>query len=211
MARIASQISAYMNIELDRLTPNLSMVFYDQGITSTRDISLKMKAIYQDSLDMFMELASPAAIYLQVSIEEFEEIFKGEDNNDTENVLQNIYPRAESLELFALTIGGKVSTKIESLFEENEYPLGYMLAVLGYSPGYCGWHISGQKKLFASLKPRKIGISLNEGFLMTPLKSVSGVLVGGKREIHLFTPNYSFCKSCKTHSCLPRMKELKEE
>ncbi len=76
---------------------------------------------------------------------------------------------------------------------------------LAYSPGYCGWHISGQKKLFEYLHPEKIGITLNDSFLMIPLKSVSGVLISGKREIHKFKNDFSFCSLCRTKSCLARM------
>jgi hypothetical protein len=46
---------------------------------------------------------------------------------------------------------------------------------------------------------------------MTPLKSVSGVLVAGDKEIHRFKPKYPFCKVCQTHSCLQRMKMLGPE
>jgi hypothetical protein len=77
---------------------------------------------------------------------------------------------------------------------------------LRYSPGYCGWHISGQKKLFAHLGPEDIGIVLNDSFLMQPLKSISGVLVLGKKEIHLFDNNYRFCSECTTNSCRERLK-----
>lgn len=81
--------------------------------------------------------------------------------------------------------------------------------VLSYSPGYCGWHISGQKKLFQYLEPEKIGISLNDSFLMTPLKSVTGLLVAGKKEIHIFNEGaYDFCNLCKDRTCQERMKRL---
>jgi hypothetical protein len=83
------------------------------------------------------------------------------------------------------------------------------LRVLGYSPGYCGWHISAQKKLFKALGPERIGITLNASYLMTPLKSVSGVLVAGPSEIHLFKPSFSFCKLCKSYSCHERLQDLK--
>lgn len=73
--------------------------------------------------------------------------------------------------------------------------------VLMYSPGYCGWHVSGQGKLFQYLQPEKIGITLNDSFLMIPLKSISGVLVAGDWEIHRFTSNYPFCSQCKTRTC----------
>jgi len=76
--------------------------------------------------------------------------------------------------------------------------------VLGYSPGYCGWHTSGQKRLFEYLDPGRIGITLNESCLMSPVKSVSGVLVAGPAPIHLFEPRFTFCDGCRTRSCRSR-------
>ena len=77
--------------------------------------------------------------------------------------------------------------------------------VLRYSPGYCGWHISGQKKIFEYLKPEDINIKLNDSFLMDPLKSITGVLLCGHKKIHMFKRNYNSCKSCKTKSCIDRI------
>jgi hypothetical protein len=79
---------------------------------------------------------------------------------------------------------------------------------LGYSPGYCGWHLSGQKKLFENLKPEEIGITINESFLMSPLKSVSGVLVHGDKEIHVFDASFNFCSDCKDQTCYDRMERI---
>ena len=81
-------------------------------------------------------------------------------------------------------------------------------AVLRYSPGYCGWHVSGQKKLFEYLEPGRIGIRINESYLMEPLKSVSGVLIAGRREIHIIEDSYPFCRECETHSCQERIAAL---
>ncbi len=77
--------------------------------------------------------------------------------------------------------------------------------VLPYAPGYCGWDMSGQAQLFAYLRPEEIGITLNNSFLMRPLKSVSGVLIAGPAGIHCFRPAYSFCVECKERECLERM------
>jgi hypothetical protein len=74
-----------------------------------------------------------------------------------------------------------------------------------YSPGYCGWHVSGQRKLFAFLHPEDIGITLLDSFLMRPLKSISGVIVVGKKEIHILEDSYPFCGECKTRSCRDRI------
>ena len=79
---------------------------------------------------------------------------------------------------------------------------------LRYSPGYCGWHISGQRALFARLHPESIGITLNDSFLMDPLKSVSGVVVVGPAEIHRFDATYDFCGDCSTLSCRDRIEAL---
>ncbi|MFH1844938.1 MAG: vitamin B12 dependent-methionine synthase activation domain-containing protein, partial [bacterium] len=57
---------------------------------------------------------------------------------------------------------------------------------LRYSPGYCGWHVSGQRALFAALQPETIGITLRPSCLMEPLKSISGVIIGGPAASHLF-------------------------
>ncbi len=89
--------------------------------------------------------------------------------------------------------------------EEEATPAPF---VLGYSPGYCGWHITGQRKLFAHLTPDEIGMVLNDSCLMSPLKSVSGVLISGRRDVHIFKPGYGYCPQCKSHSCLARMKRL---
>lgn len=85
------------------------------------------------------------------------------------------------------------------------------MAVMRFSPGYCGWHVSGQKKLFARLQPERIGISLNDSCLMQPLKSVSGVIVAAPKEVFDIDDTYSFCADCITHSCRDRFKALSEK
>ena len=135
--------------------------------------------------------------------------------------------------LYAVTLGGKVTSQIDDLFQTHDFALGMMLdsacsvaadnashlmeryfyeklerangcSILGYSPGYCGWHVSAQKKLFAYLEPERIQLFLNSSYLMHPLKSVSGVLVAGNREIHDFDASFTFCKECKNRTCQDR-------
>ena len=77
--------------------------------------------------------------------------------------------------------------------------------VLAYSPGYCGWHLSGQRALFGCLRPEEIAITLNARCLMQPLKSVSGVLVAGAPGMHAFGPDFPFCEQCTTRACEARI------
>jgi hypothetical protein len=84
-------------------------------------------------------------------------------------------------------------------------------AVLAYSPGYCGWHVSGQRKLFEVLRPERIGITLRESFLMEPLKSVSGVVIAAPPSVHDFEASYPFCNQCETRGCRERIRSLPAE
>jgi hypothetical protein len=77
--------------------------------------------------------------------------------------------------------------------------------VLPYSPGYCGWPTRGQKPLFDALRPEEIGVTLNDSCLMSPIKTVSGVLVAGTAEAHRFRPDFPFCDDCQTRECGRRM------
>lgn len=79
---------------------------------------------------------------------------------------------------------------------------------LDYSPGYCGWDITGQRALFARLAPGEIAIKLNESCLMSPLKSVSGVIVVGPVAIHQIEPGYECCEKCGERSCKDRKGEI---
>ena len=81
-------------------------------------------------------------------------------------------------------------------------------AIMRFSPGYCGWHMSGQKKLFEFLRPEDVGIQLLDSFLMSPLKSISGVMVLGDRGIFDFKDSYGFCSECRSHTCRERIERL---
>ncbi|WP_455669698.1 vitamin B12 dependent-methionine synthase activation domain-containing protein [Phocaeicola sp.] len=70
-----------------------------------------------------------------------------------------------------------------------------------FSPGYCGWHVSEQQKLF-SLFPVSdpCGIRLTDSSLMVPIKSVSGV-IGVGANVHKM--EYT-CGLCTYDKCYRR-------
>lgn len=52
-----------------------------------------------------------------------------------------------------------------------------------YSPGYCGWALTEQKKLFALFDEAPCGVRLNDSCLMLPIKSISSVIAMGPRVV----------------------------
>lgn len=79
--------------------------------------------------------------------------------------------------------------------------IGVGRTALDYSPGYCGWHVSGQRRLFEALAPEEIGVRLNDSYLMRPLKSVSGVILVGPAGMHRIERTYPCCASCADRRC----------
>jgi hypothetical protein len=152
-----------------------------------------------------------------------------------ELVVGRIVARSQALALYVATLGEALPARIRRLFDEDALAEGYMLdavasvgadllsdllaerfeatlagrgletRVLPYSPGYCGWPTTGQKPLFAALRPGEIAVTLNDSCLMSPVKSVSGVLVAGPGAAHRFRPDFPFCRECQTHECGRRM------
>jgi hypothetical protein len=226
-------MSKIIEFGIMEIQPEKDIVFKEFGIPKIDLVSEKNQQLYSEAIKVFQETSKLIVIYSEISKEKFERVYVGEENNSNETPVRQIFPKADGLILFALTMGKEVSEKIETLFKENDFALGSMLdciaslaadkavkkleitfsdnfpntCVLSYSPGYCGWDISGQKKLFEYLHPEKIGITLNDSLLMIPLKSVSGVLIAGKKNIHKFKNDFDFCSLCRTKSCLERMRE----
>jgi hypothetical protein len=91
----------------------------------------------------------------------------------------------------------KIQESLKSLMEEQGLKITNR-----YSPGYCGWELKEQAKLFGLLPEHFCGISLSESMLMKPIKSVSGI-IGIGRDV---TYDHYTCNYCKDVNCLYRGK-----
>jgi len=230
-------------IDLDaiRTPPDRSAVLEAQGIPRTAKVPEHVLGLADRSIERYAELVEPRGTVAEITPTDFAAIYGGDGLNAHRTPLEDIYPRAEQLALFVVTLGEAVSGEISELFRRNEPAEAYALdalaseradaaadllarlylddlaqegrvepssRVLPYSPGYCGWHVTGQRRLFGRLQPRSIGVTLNSSCLMQPLKSVSGVLVVGSPAIHEFHNDFDFCALCSTYQCRGRIASL---
>jgi hypothetical protein len=231
------------NIPVDSATPGIDVVIRAQGIPRSVTPDDRTVIIAKEAVEIYRTMANPIGIIMELSKEEFEDVYAGEGMNESDSPVKPIFGKSDDLALFAATVEEEVCEEISHQFSIGEYALGSMLdatasegaemtaqyieniyrsrlqsitrfntgcGILRFSPGYCGWHISGQKKLFQTLHPEDIGIELNPSYLMLPIKSISGVIISGKKEIFEFDDTFSFCADCATHSCRERIEAIKQ-
>jgi len=231
-------VKRILDIAAARTPPERAAALEGQGIPRDARVPQRIVELADRALELYAALTEPRGIYEELPAEEFAAVYRGEGRNARRTPLEAVFPRAERLALFAVTLGPVLGAEIGRLFDENEPALGSMLdsiasqradlaaallggsfaealrregragsatVVLPYSPGYCGWHITGQRVLFRRLEPERIGITLNTSCLMSPLKSVSGVLVAGEAAIHRFDNDFEFCGDCATQDCRVRI------
>lgn len=69
-----------------------------------------------------------------------------------------------------------------------------------YSPGYCNWPLTDQQPLFELISDNPTGIALSDSCLMTPRKSISGIIgIGANLKHHEYG-----CKICNNTTCIYR-------
>ncbi|HPT32086.1 MAG TPA: vitamin B12 dependent-methionine synthase activation domain-containing protein [Prolixibacteraceae bacterium] len=101
------------------------------------------------------------------------------------------------LDVLGSVVAGKAAEKMADDLERELAPEGYSISE-SFSPGYCDWSVAEQQLLFSFFPAGFLGISLSPSSLMTPVKSVSGIIGAGhglKRE------GYQ-CRMCDDDSCM---------
>jgi hypothetical protein len=129
--------------------------------------------------------------------------------------------KSDSVAIFLCTAGKEIGTRSRNAMQERDFLKGYIYDVVGsdiveaaadlmqnelekdvissgkkitnrYSPGYCGWDVAEQHKLFQLIPDNFCGIRLTESALMDPVKSISGFIGIGEDVKY---NNYT-CKMC---------------
>lgn len=137
--------------------------------------------------------------------------------------------KSDSIAVFLCTAGKEIGIRSRAAMKEGDLLTGYLYDVIGseiadaaadlmqeslkkamasggrkitnrYSPGYCGWDVAEQHKLFQLLPDNYCGIKLNDSALMNPEKSVSGFIGIGE---HVRYNQYT-CGLCDMKDCIYR-------
>lgn len=142
--------------------------------------------------------------------------------------------KSESAALFMCTAGDEIGIRSSKAMKERDFLKGYVYDVVGsevvesaadlmqnslkesmglaglkitnrYSPGYCGWDVAEQQKLFGLMPENTCGISLTSSSLMHPVKSVSGIIgIGTDVKFNSYT-----CQICDMSDCIYRKARMK--
>jgi hypothetical protein len=145
---------------------------------------------------------------------------------DIKKIVYGQLKKSESAAIFLCTAGEEIGKMSRWAMKSGDLLEGYIYDVVGseiveaavdlmqndleksiassgnkitnrFSPGYCGWDVSEQQKLFQLLPGTYFGIRLTDSSLMDPEKSVSGIIGIGKNVRHLpYTCNICDMKDC---------------
>jgi hypothetical protein len=194
---------------------------------------------YRESIDSYLKEAQTKvdiqAGFKIFPLQHFQIKKTGIQLNDinfrTGKIIANQLNHSETVAIFAATAGSAFEGWSKHLFDEGDYPAGYVVDFIGsevaeaaadqleielldrispyalkmtnrFSPGYCGWNVKEQFKLFSLLPENFCDISLTESALMVPLKSVSGIIGIGKNVQKIDYP----CDICTMKNCYRRFK-----
>lgn len=142
--------------------------------------------------------------------------------------------KSESMAVFLCTAGKEIGARSREAMHEKDLLKGYIYDVVGseiveaaadlmqnaleqtailsgkkitnrYSPGYCGWYVDEQHKLFQLVPDNYCCIRLTPSALMDPEKSVSGIIGIGE---HVRMNPYT-CGLCDMENCIYRKKDSK--
>ena len=145
-------------------------------------------------------------IFQQLKGAEAYALFIATSGRDFEAFQQQLKEDGDMVRVFiADALGSVIAEKCADEMEKN---LQLSIEKLGwkhtnrFSPGYCGWHVSEQQKLFPLFDGNTCGVTLTESSLMLPIKSVSGIVGVGQKVRRL---DYT-CGLCNFEKCYKRRK-----
>lgn len=134
-------------------------------------------------------------------------VFVATAGQEYENLVNEMKAEDDSVSLFILySIGTCLVESTGDYMEEIlKKEIGDNNHTNRFSPGYCGWNVEEQKKLFSLLPQGVCDVRLSDSCLMHPIKSISGFIGIGEG---VTTKVYS-CHICTMKNCFMRKTKRK--
>jgi hypothetical protein len=208
-----------------------SVMGYDEGISHMVVADIISKVL--DEADTICEMKAEYRIFDNILFNESDKTIAFNDQVfDIHKVIFGQIRKSDLAALFLCTAGEELSTRCRKSMKEGDLLKGYVYDVVGsetveaaaelmqkqlendvkdsgmkttnrFSPGYCGWMVDEQHKLFNLMPDNYCSIRLTASALMEPIKSVSGLIGVG---LNVKRAPYT-CSYCDMENCIYRKKK----
>lgn len=226
MERLTFQFS-FQDLKLD--VPQVERTMgYKSG--ESDEVLAELIGAALDEAEQVCHIKAELRIFRGVSFNGEDKTVRIEDEVfDLKKIVYSQIRKSEAVAVFLATAGDRLGIMSRQAMKEGDLLKGYVYDIIGsevadgaagimqdelektikaggekitnrYSPGYCGWNVAEQHKLFRLMPANFCGISLNDSALMSPEKSVSG-FIGIGREVKF---NDYTCGLCDMEDCIYR-------
>lgn len=213
--------------------PNLKEILLELGYPNGQEADPFIVQQVEKLMVDIAEKAEPCFAYRRLlgRVDETQNmIWVGDTCLKTGCIITSLMKGSSEFAVFAATAGEYVACRMKMAAREHDVLGEYLLSAIGsclvekvgdsmelflqaeicglkhtrrFSPGYCGWNLTDQKKLFGLLGGNPCDIVLSEYCLMSPIKSISG-LIGIGSEVNQYLYG---CAVCNLKSCYKRKKK----
>ena len=201
-------------------------IFEKIGRKGKKKVSVRVETCIQKATDDVKKNAEAKAMYKVFSIKDKNDTIWAEGVHFDSKKLSNMLKACDKVVVFLITLGEKIDKLVHSNVK-NRLHYGYILdataslavesaaqnfqehienkvtgngkTTLRYSPGYCDWPLCEQEKIFQLLRHEQINVNLTDSYLMSPSKSISGIIGIASNDSDNFIR--STCHECKKTDC----------
>jgi hypothetical protein len=190
-ARIISLINDYVENAYHLIEPSYSCVIRDIKWVQGSYAVIEGSIVFQSEvIAQLLKQCKKAAVFLATI------------GNHLEETVSQLAEDGLILQATVLDTIGSVAAEKMADFVQNKVSdvarTWGLCTSRRFSPGYCDWDIGQQKIVFQTVNSDSVGVRLTESCLMSPQKSISGIIgIGPCDDVE----NYNPCKTCDKQDC----------
>jgi hypothetical protein len=109
------------------LVPTPESVLGQMGVPRQAAVSDRVYKTIEEAIELFSACVEPVGIISELPKDAFARIYAGEGENAEDTPLEHVFTKADSLALYALTLGSQLSEEIGKLCQSGDVALGCAL------------------------------------------------------------------------------------